>query len=103
MNDIQVEEEKKKDFSLEAVFDVLYLVIFLGLIAYAVFVYLKHGESISNEELVRLSHYYIPAFFFSLVGIMTVRSNKSLVYAFAALVVSFFIVMFFSQAVLPLI
>lgn len=96
-------EESKKAFSLESIFDVLYLIILLGLIIYGGYVFLVDRQNYTQQELILESYYFVPAFLFALVGIMTVRSNRSLIYALSALVIGFLLVIFFYQAIWPVI
>lgn len=93
----------KKNFSLESVFDFLYLVILLGLVAYGVYVFIHDRGNYHADELIRLSYYYIPAFVFALVGIMKVRSDRSLIYAILSSVVAFVLMVFFYSTIYPMI
>ncbi|MEK7673418.1 MAG: hypothetical protein AAB373_06060 [Patescibacteria group bacterium] len=66
------------------VLDVIYMLVFLGVIGYGIYVYGMNFDKYSEEELMQMSgKYYIgPAFLFSIVGLFTVKSEKSLLYAF---------------------
>ena len=75
------------------VLDVVYMVVLLGVIAYLIYVYAVAFDNYSEEELMTQSYYFVPALLFSIVGLFTVRSPKSIVYAVGAAVgcwISFF-------------
>ena len=99
----QPQQPEKRHFTLDSVFDILYMVIMLGLIAYGVYVFLINKHLYSHEELITISYFFIPAFVFSATGIAMVKSDRSLLYAFIGLVISFLLTVFFYQAIWPII
>lgn len=72
-------------------FVILYLLVFAGIVLYPGYV---NGFSLRNfswENYSDLKGHLIPAFFFALAGIMTVRVKKSIIFAFCAAAISLFI------------
>ena len=64
-----------------------YTLALAGVIAYIVFIYGLHFDDFSETELVQKSYYFMPALIFSLVGFVTRKKKKSLIYAIVAGVV----------------
>lgn len=92
---------EEKHFTLESIFDSLYLIILLILIIFGFYVYIWDRTAFPMDELIRISYYYIPGFVFSAVGVATVKSDKSLLYALAGLFISLLLVVLAYQFVLP--
>jgi hypothetical protein len=93
--------ESKRAFTLESIFDSLYLLIFAVLIVYTGYVFYAWADY-SEDDFIQISYYYIPIFFFSIFGIMSVRRPRSLVIAIVAAIVSFVLLVFFYQAIWPM-
>ncbi len=78
-------------------FVILYLLVFVGMILYPAFVYGFSLSSYTWPNILSLFVYLVPAFFFALFGIMTVRSKLSFVYAICSAVVGLIGVVFVEQ------
>jgi hypothetical protein len=81
---MEVEENvpKPEPVGINPIFVLIYLVVFAGIFVFPGFVYGFSLEEYSLTNLSTLYLYLIPAFLFSLVGIMTVSRKYSLVWAF---------------------
>ena len=93
--------EDKKTFTLESVFDSLYLLILAGLIIYTGYMFYE-WSSYSEDDLIFISYYWVPIFFFSIFGVMTVRRPRSFIFAIVSAIVSFVLLVFFYQAIWPM-
>jgi len=78
-------------------FVILYLLVFVGVVVCPGFFYGFSLSSYTWPNLLSLFIYLVPAFFFALFGIMTVRSKLSFVYAICAAVVGLIGVVFVEQ------
>lgn len=63
---------------------------------------MSNGGIPGEQALVNESYVLLPIFMFTLVGFMTVRHEKSLLYAIAAAVITFVGLLFFYQTIWPL-
>ena len=97
----KIKKIPKKEFTLESVFDSLYLIIFAVLLFFVGYI-IVNFNSYTSADHIRTAYYFIPAFAFSIVGILTVKSTRSLLYALSALIVAFLLTIFFFQAIWPL-
>lgn len=70
------------------IFDIIYMLVFVVLLGYCVYVFALNFDNYTEEQLIGMSYYMVPAFFFSVVGLIAVRSTKSIVWALIAAVVS---------------
>jgi len=93
--------ESKKAFTLESVFDSLYLLILAVLIIYTGYMF-YNWSSYSENDFILISYYWVPIFFFSIFGVMTVRRPRSFIFAIVSAIVSFVLLVFFYQAIWPL-
>lgn len=93
--------EDKKAFTLESVFDSLYLLILAGLIIYTGYMFYD-WSSYAEEDFIFISYYWVPIFFFSIFGVMSVRRPRSLIIALSASIISFVLLVFFYQAIWPM-
>ncbi len=81
-------------------FDILYMVTFAGLIAY--FVYLGiNFDNYSEDELVAQAYILFPILSFSSMGLLTLKNERSIIYALCSAVVSFMLLLFFFEAIWP--
>lgn len=84
-----MEENKQFQQRERDVFDVIYLVVLLAVIGYAIYIFGFKFDDYSEEELIKTSYYFAPGLLFSLTGMLTVKTERSIVYAIIAGAASF--------------
>jgi hypothetical protein len=81
-------------------FVVLYLLVLAVVLFYVGYLVL-HFDAFGEQELVDISYYFVPAIIFSIIGIMTVRSGRSVIYALCSIPVTFVLMVYFFQTIWP--
>ncbi|MBT4917344.1 hypothetical protein HN709_00895 [Candidatus Peregrinibacteria bacterium] len=79
------------------IFVAIYLILFVGVSAYPAYL---NGVSLSSygfDSLLPISGYLVPAFFFSLIGILSVRGKNSVIIALVGALISFAVLIFLVQ------
>lgn len=67
---------------------VLYYIVLTATIIAAIYLYGIKFDNYTETELVNFSYYFVPAFVFSIIGLITKKYGKSLLYAIAGAIVS---------------
>jgi hypothetical protein len=79
-----------------------YYLVLTGVIIAVIYFYGITFDDYTETELVRFSYYFVPAFAFSIVGLITRKSEKSLLYAVISAVISGIFLFGFFEGIWPL-
>lgn len=79
------------------IFVVLYLILFVGSVAYPAYLNGVSLDTYRPEMILPISGYLVPAFFFSLIGILSVRGKNSVIIALVGSLISFALLIFLVQ------
>jgi len=88
---------KPERIGAHPIFVFLYLLVFVGIVLYPGYVYGFNLMYYTLDNILSLFGYLVPAFLFALTGIMTLRRERSVVYAVCAAIVGLLIMVFVSQ------
>ncbi|MFA7685888.1 MAG: hypothetical protein WCX95_03755 [Candidatus Gracilibacteria bacterium] len=78
-----------------------YFVVLAAAIIAVVYFYGIKFDDYSETELVNFSYYFVPAFAFSIVGLITKKNKKSLLYAIGAAVSAGVLLVAFFMGIWP--
>jgi hypothetical protein len=92
----------QKNFRLEELFDSLYLFILLGVVLFGGYVFFVAPENHTPELMIKYAYFLVPIFVFSVVGLLKIRSDNSLLYAAIWFVVSVIATILFFEFAYPM-
>lgn len=81
---------------------VVYLLAMAAAIAYVVYFYGITFDDRSEEELVTGAYYFAPALIFSIIGLITNKTAKSVLYALCGAVAAAVLLVVFFQGIWPM-
>lgn len=80
---------------------ILYILALVGTLGFMVYLGINF-DNYSEEELMESSYYFVPGLGFSLIGLLSNRSSKSIIYALIGGVAAFVLLWVFFESLWPM-